>query len=218
MPFSLTAKLRSAAAIASSLYHHSKNLRISSRHTPSIEALLALHHYPTQGTLALDLGCGTSPRNIFGASEIHGVDIVDHSNPLIRAADLAREPIPFADNSFDFCTAFDLIEHIPRTGAMDGKSTLPFVALMNEIHRILRPGGLFLHSTPAYPSKQAFQDPTHVNFITEDTFPIYFCRPNLWASKAGYSYGFTGCFELLDQAWLYHVSVVSLLRAEKSHG
>ena len=203
-------KFQSAAAIATSLYHHAKNLRVTSRDTPSIEALVERHGLQASGGIAVDLGCGTTPRNIFRASEIFGVDIVDHGHPQIRQADLARQPIPFADNSFDFCTAFDLIEHIPRNG--EGGS-LPFIALMNEIYRILKPGGLLLHSTPSYPSKHAFQDPTHVNIITEDTFPMYFCAPHHWA--ANLCYGFTGRFELLDQAWLYHVSVVSLLKAEK---
>jgi len=211
----LLRKLNSALAIGRSLFHQAKNLRISSRDTPSADALVQRHSHLWGDGIALDLGCGTMPRNIFGASEIFGVDILDHGHPQIRQADLARQPIPFADNSIDFCTAFDLIEHIPRAAERDGKGALPFIDLMNEIHRVLKPGGFFLHSTPAYPSKQAFQDPTHVNFITEDTFPVYFCKPNLWASSNGYGYGFTGRFELIDQAWLYHGSVVSLLRAEK---
>jgi SAM-dependent methyltransferase len=206
-------KLHSAIAISSSLYHHSRNLRVNSRHTPSIEALVARYPHLTGETKAVDLGCGSTPRNIFKAGELHGVDIVDHGNPLIRQADLARQAIPFDSNTFDFCTAFDLIEHIPRTGELDGKSSNPFINLMNEIHRTLKPGGLFLHSTPAYPSKHAFQDPTHVNIITEDTFPMYFCEPHLWAVNL--CYGFNGNFELIDQAWLYHISVVSLLRAKK---
>lgn len=200
-------------ATATSLYHHSKNLKRSSRSTPSIEALVARHRYPSGETVALDLGCGGSPRNIFQATQIYGVDIVDRGDPRIRCSDLARSPIPFDDNSFEFCTAFDLIEHIPRTEARDGRGVFPFIDLMNEIHRVLRPGGFFLHSTPSYPSKHVFQDPTHVNIITEDTFPFYFCAPHRWAANLGY--GFRGEFELLDQAWLYHISVVSLLRAVK---
>ena len=37
---------------------------------------------------------------------------------------------------------------------------------MNEIYRVLKPGEMLLHFTPAYPSKEAFQDPTYVNIIT----------------------------------------------------
>ena len=45
---------------------------------------------------------------------------------------------------------------------------------MNEIYRVIEPDGYFLHFSP-YPAKQSFQDPTHVNIITEETFPDYFC-------------------------------------------
>ena len=50
--------------------------------------------------------------------------------------------------------------------------------------------------TPAYPQPQAFQDPTHVNFITEDTHQ-YFCGTN----ALGAMYGFTGQFEAVRVEW-----------------
>jgi hypothetical protein len=68
---------------------------------------------------------------------------------------------------------------------------------MDEIHRVLKMGGIFLSLTPAYPDAKAFQDPTHVNFITDRTFPDYFCSPNLW----GRMYGFKGNFILVSQVW-----------------
>jgi SAM-dependent methyltransferase len=77
-----------------------------------------------------------------------------------------------------------------------GATKYPFIDLMNEIHRILKPGGLFLSRTPAYPHKEAFQDPTHVNIITEDTFPTYFCNEYL-----ARIYGFNGAFTLITQEW-----------------
>ena len=67
---------------------------------------------------------------------------------------------------------------------------------MNEVYRTLKPGGLFLSFTPAYPVVDAFSDPTHVNIITEKTFPEYFTN-QLGASI----YGFTGRFELVGQKW-----------------
>ena len=84
---------------------------------------------------------------------------------------------------------------------------------MNEIYRVLKPGGIFLHVTPAFPSPEAFQDPTHVNIITENTFPCYFCNPNPDAKNLGY--GFTGDFELIDQRWLHNTWIVGLLRDDE---
>ena len=84
---------------------------------------------------------------------------------------------------------------------------------MNEVHRVLKPEGMFLHSTPAFPSKEVFQDPTHVNIITEDTMPYYFCEPHNWAKKLGY--GFNGSFELIEQRWQEDRQIVGIMKALK---
>jgi hypothetical protein len=68
---------------------------------------------------------------------------------------------------------------------------------MNEIFRVLKPEGIFFHATPCYPFNAAFQDPTHVNVMTEDTIYLYFCEP-AWARM----YGYTGSFMMLDEGWL----------------
>jgi SAM-dependent methyltransferase len=153
-----------------------------------------------QNTRALDLGCGSSPKNPFQASSLQGVDIRPQPGTDIVRSDLFNHPIPFEDENFDFVTAFDFIEHVPRTVCERGCTRFPFVQLMNEVSRVLKPGGLFLSSTPAYPSQQTFQDPTHVNPITENTFPFYFCSREgdlPWARM----YGFGGSFDLVSQAW-----------------
>ena len=162
---------------------------------------------------SLDLGCGQNPRNPFLADILYGIDIREDLENNILKSDLSKETIPFETNMFDYCTAFDFIEHIPRLIQVNGDNYSAFIELINEIYRILKPGGLFLHVTPAYPSKEVFQDPTHVNFITEDTFPNYFCSPNNWASDLGY--GFKGDFDLIKQYWIDDIWIASLMRAKK---
>lgn len=147
-------------------------------------------------TRTLDLGCGGNPRNPFGADEVFGVDVRDDLGAQIRRADLAVEPIPFADESFEWVTAHDFIEHIPRVVYLPQRRN-SFVELMNEIYRVLKFGGLFMSVTPAYPHGEAFQDPTHVNIITEMTFPAYFDDVNRWAA----GYGFRGAFHMRLQEW-----------------
>ena len=59
-----------------------------------------------------------------------------------RECDLGREPLPFADHSFDFATYTDVIEHhefSPRR-------------VLAEIHRVLVPGGRLILATPNHAS------------------------------------------------------------------
>jgi hypothetical protein len=76
---------------------------------------------------------------------------------------------------------------------------------MNESYRILREGGVLVLVTPAYPSSAAFHDPTHVNFISDNTVH-YFVGKSPLASNLGY--GFNGSFKLLTQEWVGPISFV----------
>lgn len=144
------------------------------------------------------------PRNPYKQDELFGVDIAPPFNSAqmtIRQANLSLQPIPFPDNYFDSLSAFDFLEHVPRVlSTAEGKSTrFPFIELMNEIHRVLRPDGVLYALTPCYPAYEAFQDPTHVNIMTEKTH-LYFTgqRP------LGRMYGFTGQFEARRVEWVVH--------------
>lgn len=59
-----------------------------------------------------------------------------------RECDLGREPLPFADSSFDFATYTDVIEHHPFSPKR----------VLAEIHRILVPGGRLILATPNHAS------------------------------------------------------------------
>lgn len=144
-------------------------------------------------TQHLDLGCGPVPRNPYQRDQLFGVDLSGSTDGgPIRRANLVMQPIPFADNSFESVSAYDFLEHVPRVmPTADGQGTrFPFIELMNEVWRVLKPGGMLYAMTPVYPSKAAFQDPTHVNIMTVDTH-VYFTRPQKMAAM----YGFTGDFE-----------------------
>jgi SAM-dependent methyltransferase len=134
-------------------------------------------------TISLDLGCGETIRNPYQALQVIGLDIQD--------ADLAIEPIPHPDDYFDFVTAYDFLEHIPRLLYVPHRR-YPFVELMSEVWRVMKVGGKFLSSTPAFPHAPAFQDPTHVNIITPLTFAEYFDDEKTWAKM----YGFKGKFHI----------------------
>lgn len=147
-------------------------------------------------TKSLDLGCGPQPKNPFNADEVFGIDVREDLEANIRRADLTVEPIPYENDWFEYVSAHDFLEHIPRVVYTPMRRNA-FVELMNEVYRVLKVGGMFLSLTPAYPHAAAFQDPTHVNIITEETFPLYFDDVNRWAS----GYGFKGAFRMRIQEW-----------------
>ena len=160
----------------------------------------------TQNSTTLDLGCGTNPRNPFFAATTYGVDIRENPEKNIKYADLTVEKIPYPDAHFDYITAYDFLEHVPRIIYLPERR-FPFIELMNEIHRTLKPNGIFLSHTPIYPFSPVFRDPTHVNIITEETFPMYFDD----TTQAGKIYGFNGSFKILDQV-LNGAHLVSILQ------
>lgn len=145
---------------------------------------------------ALDLGSGPCPRDKFGVDQIVGVDFQDSILNNVRAADLSMAPIPAGDQSVQLVTAFDFLEHIPRWERNQGSIRFPFLDLIDDVHRVLEPGGLFYSETPAFPMREAFQDPTHVNIVTRETFSHYISGPT-WARQ----YGFSARFELLFIGW-----------------
>lgn len=150
-------------------------------------------------TRTLDLGCGKTPKNPFSATVLFGVDVdygIDQ-NVNILPCDLGVETLPFPDSYFDYVSAFDLLEHIPRLIYKKDQRHYPFIFLMSEIYRVLKKDGVFFSDTPAYPRFSAFADPTHVNVITTETFKLYFCEPFNWATR----YGFDGKFKLCTQGW-----------------
>jgi SAM-dependent methyltransferase len=159
------------------------------------------------GAIHVDLGSGNQPRNPFGASNLIGTDFhsgfTTDSGVQFVKCDLTK-PLPFNDNSIDSMSAFDVLEHIPRWERTPDSIQFPFINLMNEISRCLKPGGFFVAVTPSYPSDQAFQDPTHVNFISPVTIR-YFVGPKPMANQLGY--GFNGDFELVCQTWVLSDSI-----------
>ena len=156
-------------------------------------------------TKTLDLGCGPNPRNPYNFDEIYGIDIINFGNENIRVADLCIDPIPFEDNTFDAVTGYDFLEHLPRILYVGRDRKQPFIDVMSETWRVLKPGGKAYFVTPAYPNQEAFCDPQHVNYISTYTLQ-YFCIPSEatwgWSQLGGgQAYGFKGSFKALKHDW-----------------
>jgi predicted SAM-dependent methyltransferase len=104
----------------------------------------------------LDLGCGNRKRP--GAI---GID----RNPRTDADivhDLDKFPYPFADSSFDEIYIDNVLEHLHD-----------IIKVMEELHRISKPGGLVKIIVPYFRAKWAFIDPTHKHFFTIDSFSYF---------------------------------------------
>ena len=74
----------------------------------------------------------------------------------------ANEKLPLEDNSIGIVRAFDFLEHI-----QDKQH------IINEIFRVLVPGGWLLSMTPSTDGRGAFQDPTHVSYWNQNSFWYY---------------------------------------------
>ena len=144
-------------------------------------------------TKHLDIGCGSNPRNPFACDELYGVDIIKQevSDFIYEQCNVVLEPLPFKESTFNSVSAYDLLEHIPRFAIINNQTTFPFILLMNEIYRVLKPGGTFYAITPCYPRDEVFVDPTHINIITNKTH-TYFTS----SKHSARMYGFTGSFEI----------------------
>lgn len=117
--------------------------------------------------LIVDLGCGAKKlKGAFGIDRRMepGVDLI---------CDFERA-LPLKTNSVDVVYMSHIIEHV--------KNLLSF---MEEVYRVCRPGAEIRVVAPYYTSRGAFRDPTHVRFITEDTFQ-YFEPPTDYGVKTNF--------------------------------
>jgi SAM-dependent methyltransferase len=113
--------------------------------------------------VVVDIGCGSTKQ--YG--EAIGIDLASSSVADVRA-NLSRG-LPLRTGSVDHLFAVHVLEHV-----------LDSVALMNEIHRVLRPDGILHVLVPHWRHANAVADPTHVGFFGAETFR-YFCleRPGI---------------------------------------
>ncbi len=108
-----------------------------------------LTQYKEKNKRVLEIGCGAGGgtlylKSILEPKEIIGVDI---SKTAVEKAqkkginahtiNVSEEKLPFKNETFDLVVTFEVIEHVFDTGAF-----------IEEINRVLKPGGTLFISTP----------------------------------------------------------------------
>ena len=106
--------------------------------------------------MKLNIGCGDKPKKGYTNVDFRKYQGVDVCH------DLEKTPLPFKSNSIDKVISEHVMEHIVN-----------FIPLMEDIFRLLKPGGSVSITVPYYNSIGAFQDPTHVRFFTETTWRYF---------------------------------------------
>ena len=148
--------------------------------------------FKSKSGIKLDLGCGECRQPNFVTMDrrpLPNVDIVH---------DVTVFPYPIPKNTCLMVLMSHLWEHIDPKYRID---------VMNELHRIMKPDGQLLLSSPYAGSFGNWQDPTHYMGPNEATFtyfdpkyPLYnVYKPKPWRLVRN-DYSLNGCLEALLEA------------------
>ena len=106
--------------------------------------------------MILDVGCGSNKKaGAIGIDRVRlpGVDVVH---------DINQFPWPFEDNCFDGIIMSQVIEHVED-----------ILKIMEEVHRVGRPGCLVKIFTPHFSSFNSWTDPTHRWHLAFRSFDLF---------------------------------------------
>jgi len=135
---------------------------------------------PSNGAVRLNLGC------------------CDHRAPGFLGVDLSPGPAvdvvtdlngvwPWSDSSVSEILARDIVEHLSDA-----------IHTMNEMHRVLKPGGKVTISVPTTNGTGAFQDPTHRSFWNRRSF-LYYEKGNPYRERFAERSKITAAFRVLGE-------------------
>lgn len=117
----------------------------------SLVKLIRHHFPPDRDARGIDLGCGYGPLLHFakraGYRHLCGVDGSPEQVALahelgienVRQGDIMKTLAELPDASLDLVITADVLEHVPKVG---------LVAIVDEIHRVLRTGSRWIITTP----------------------------------------------------------------------
>lgn len=135
----------------------------------------------------LNLGCGA--RHF----DTHlNVDLVPDVKPDL-VMDLNRFPYPLPDGHFEETLVYDVVEHVAD-----------LVGFMREIHRISRPGGRLVVTTPHFSCANSYTDPTHTRHMGWFSFDYFL------VDGTTHNYGLRG-FRVRHRSLIFRPTLVNKL-------
>ncbi|HJS28695.1 MAG TPA: class I SAM-dependent methyltransferase [Anaerolineales bacterium] len=154
----------------------------------------------------LDIGCGSNPyflahtyfREKYAIDRLPTGDI--HPEIEWQVLDLNSTPsIPYPDSYFDVITSLAVVEHLNPTR---------LVSLLQDTHRVLKPGGVLIITTPAAWTTRLLKALSRINLVSQEeidehefqyTLPLlgwYLGASNFELGKIRF-----GTFEFLMNLW-----------------
>lgn len=135
--------------------------------------------------MKLEIGGGTRP--------VAGYINLDHVHGEGEFKRKLQDGIPLGDDSVEAAYASHVLEHIPTENR---------IYCMNEVWRVLKPGGLFDIQVPMFPTWESIADPTHVSYWVVQSFD-YFTNPHQMDADYGIKYWLRHTVEVLE-GWAIH--------------
>jgi ubiquinone/menaquinone biosynthesis C-methylase UbiE len=131
----------------------------------------------------LDIGCGAKKVEVEGAKVI-GLDFYDKTQADV-ICNLEEGKLPFEDNEFDGIYSRHTLEHIKN-----------LVPIIDEMWRVVKPGGVIKIWTPYFASSLAHSTIEHVRFFAYTSFypyreedpTHYLWKPTTFKVKSQYNF------------------------------